>query len=126
MGSQYEAHVVEVVGHTDGVPIKDKLRAASNMDKALMDFVHDKGGEMPPPFDNVGLGMARAVSVAKALREAGLGNEFTILPMSAGPVIAPGDHLAVWTEKPLPDDKRRRIEIRLRRSSIALELSTLR
>lgn len=112
MADEYRAPIIEVIGHTDEVPLGS---AHSNLDRTLIPWLR---GEASAPIagDNVGLGMARAVAVARALRGAGLGTAYTIIPLSAGPFVKPGDH--VTDGRHATDERdRRRIEIRLRRPS---------
>lgn len=109
---RHDAYIVEVVGHTDEVPLSG--RARGDLDRSLVPFLVGGRAAEPVSGDNVGLGMARAVAVARALRRAGLGREFTIIPLSAGPLVKPGD--VVTDGAGGGDDRsRRRIELRLRR-----------
>lgn len=110
----YKARVVEVVGHTDGVPVGPNLRVRANLDNSIAPYIHSHTAIAPVPFDNIGLGMARAVTVARALSSAGLSLKMEILPMSAGSLISLDDRL---NPSGLKDDDRtrRRIEIRIRR-----------
>jgi hypothetical protein len=110
----YQATVIEVIGHTDGVPVGPNLRVKANLDFTLAAFVEGQQSEAPIPFDNAGLGMARAVTMAKMLRASGLGEGFEILPLSAGSLISPSDRYRPSEIKD-NDATRRRIEIRLRR-----------
>jgi len=113
MGRTYDATVIEVIGHTDDVPRQGGGRLPSNLDRTLVPLY--LGAETAPPqaSDNAGLGMARAVSVARFLRLAGLA-EFTIVPLSAGPFLQPDDRTIAGGEA-RADAGRRRIEVRLRR-----------
>ena len=66
--------------------------------------------------DNAGLGYARAVKVAKELKDLPELSEYTILPYSGGPLILRSEEItsgAIIKDDP----SRRRIEIRVRRSS---------
>lgn len=114
LGDIHQAEIVEVVGHTDGVPLHHTTRAGGNLDAMLGRGLDDLAGETLAPSDNVGLGMGRAVAVALALRRAGLEARYVLIPLSAGPLVGPGDNVA---SRPgaTPDAQRRRIEIRLRR-----------
>jgi hypothetical protein len=59
--------------------------------------------------------MARAVSVVVALKRLGLDRQFSIIPLSAGQAVDIGDTVPTGLE-PADDRRRRRIEIRLRRT----------
>lgn len=61
----------------------------------------------------LGLGLARAVSVANALKSEGKLKGATILPLSAAQLILPGD--VITTGQAGAEETRRRIEIRIRR-----------
>jgi flagellar motor protein MotB len=110
----YQANVIEIIGHTDGIAVGPNLRVKANLDFTIAAFVEGQQREAPIPFDNAGLGMARAVAMAKALRESGLAEGYQILPLSAGSLIAPSDRYSPGDLKE-NDQARRRIEIRLRR-----------
>ena len=110
LATEYDAPVIEVVGHTDEVPLGS---GRSDLDRTLIRWLHGGTGT-PVAGDNVGLGMARAVAVARALRAAGLGNGYTIIPLSAGPLVKLGDHITDG-RRATDEQNRRRIELRLRR-----------
>lgn len=114
LGDRYGAQVVEIIGHTDGTSITDRLRVKANLDDFLGQYLDATNNIEVFPYDNVGLGMARAVSVARALKQSGLPAKFDIQPLSAAYLIAPNDRT-----DPAPhgidDAVRRRIEIRIRR-----------
>lgn len=113
LGQKHTAQIVEVIGHTDGVSLGQQRRSTANLDEALTPFFERASAQLPIPFDNVGLGMARALSVARALRENGLPARFDVQPLSAAHMIATTDRVS---PAPARDDpSRRRIEIRLRR-----------
>lgn len=113
-GEKYKAQIVEVIGHTDGTSINDRLRAKANLDEFLGQYLDVSSTVSVFPYDNVGLGISRAVSVARALRQSGLPAEFDIQPLSAAYLIAPNDRTSPAPRR-LDDPTRRRIEIRLRR-----------
>lgn len=109
----YDVDVVEVIGHTDEVPMK----GTTNLDSSL---IPASRGMKPiaslTSSDNAGLGMARAVSVVKVLRaDARLAN-VSILPFSGAQMIVPIDQLADGTQTS-DTPSRRRIEIRVRKST---------
>jgi flagellar motor protein MotB len=110
----HQANVIEIIGHTDGVAVGTNLRVKANLDFTIAGFMDGQQSEAPIPFDNAGLGIARAVAMAKALRAAGLADRFEILPLSAGSLILPSDRYSPGNLKE-NDQSRRRIEIRLRR-----------
>ena len=115
---RYSASIIEIIGHTDEVQIGEGQRSASNIDKVILDVVNNKGEHKKLiPHDNVGLGMARAASVRQLLIDLGLGQEFTILPLSAGPLITVDENITSGSAKATGEEARRRIEIRLRRKS---------
>ena len=109
----YGVDVVEVIGHTDEVP----MVGTSNLDRQLIQASANRfpiGGLTST--DNAGLAIARAVAVVRTLRADPRLRGVTILPLSGGQMIVPVDHVADGTAKG-SDQRRRRIEIRLRRST---------
>ncbi len=113
-GEKYDAQIVEVIGHTDGTSINDRLRVKANLDEFLGQYLDVSSTVAVFPYDNVGLGISRAVSVARALRQSGLPTKFDIQPLSAAYLIAPNDRTSAAPRK-LDDPTRRRIDIRIRR-----------
>lgn len=105
-------NVVEVVGHTDEQPFAGR---PSNLDLLLPRLLRGESSDRLIPSDNAGLGLARAVSVARVLLDDPRLSELRILPMSGAQLISTGDTLSV---KGVHESvrQRRRIEIRLRRS----------
>lgn len=105
---EYNATVVEVIGHTDEQAVSN---THTNLDDELIKCFKEK---CELQFaDNVGLGMARAVRVAKVLMDNKLLEDLTIIPLSGGQLIKPSDELSFG--EPGDDRLRRRIEIRVRR-----------
>lgn len=107
---EYDAEVIEVVGHTDERPI----RGRSNLDDVLVRYL---AGEPLPlrPADNVGLAFARAAAVVLELAPLWEEHGYLVVPLSAGQTLLPGD-LGRATGKDRGDNPfRRTIEIRLRR-----------
>lgn len=109
----YDVDVIEVIGHTDEVPMVGQ----SNLDSSL---IAASGGRVAiadlRSTDNAGLAMARAVAVVRVLRSDPRLAGVTILPLSGGQMIVPVDRMA--NGKASRDDQsRRRIEIRLRKST---------
>jgi len=114
---EYDVNVVEVVGHTDEQSL---LPRYSNLDKTLAPFVEGETSDKLIPSDNAGLGFARAVSVVKVLATDDRLKGLSILPLSGAQMIDIGDKLSTATSH-APAEKRRRIEIRVRRSSPTVE-----
>ncbi len=146
LGEEYQARVVEVVGHTDSVPMlipqpsqerkppsspletattaqtavlpPERKPPSSSLDRKLNDYLSGAKTSVEV-VDNVGLGMMRAASVVRALKELPelQHGGFVFLAMSAGQTIGPDDRPIGAESGPLAgDEKRRRVEIRLRRS----------
>lgn len=113
IGQAYDAQVIEVIGHTDEVPRNATARRLGNLDAVLVPLFLGKAPADPVAADNAGLGMARAVAVARFMRGAGL-EGFTFVPLSAGPFLKPDDSMLTGGEA-RADPARRRIEVRLRR-----------
>lgn len=110
---KFDVDVIEVVGHTDELPIGAR---SSNLDRDLVEVMR---GAKPivalKPGDNAGLGLARSVSVVRNLLQDPRLQGMRVLPMSGAQLIKTNETLADGTEQ--GDVKeRRRIEIRLRKS----------
>ena len=109
----YGVDVVEVIGHTDEVP----MSGPSNLDHKI---IQASANRFPlaglTSTDNAGLALARAVAVVRVLRADPRLKGVTILPLSGGQMIVPVDQAADGSAK-AGDQRRRRIEIRLRRST---------
>jgi len=109
----YEVDIVEVIGHTDEQPVNGR---ASNLDGKLIPALSGNFSiDGLNPADNAGLGMARAVSVARILKADARLAGIRVLPLSGGQMILPGDTLTSGTDKGEAKE-RRRIEIRMRRA----------
>ena len=111
---EFGATIVEVIGHTDDLPI---VREYSNFDNEILDAYN---GSFPvdelKPADNAGLGIARAVSVIKELEKIDSLSNLTFVPLSGGQLILPNDgNLSGNVSGDVRE--RRRIEIRVRRST---------
>jgi hypothetical protein len=120
LSDELGARVIEIVGYTDGVPVSQDRK--STLDQKLNPYLSgDKtlsGDKALSMVDNVGLGMMRAAAVVRALEEMEQLQKrgFTFLAMSAGQTIGPDDRpVGAESGKAAGDEKRRRIEIRLRR-----------
>ena len=107
---EYDADVVEVIGHTDERPIGGR----SNLDAALGEYLT---GDYRPlrPADNVGLAFARAAAVARRLAPLLEERGYLVLALSAGQTLLPGDGGLADGSDPGDNPARRTIEIRLRR-----------
>lgn len=107
----YDVDIVEVIGHTDEQPI---AREETNFDQSVLKVLTGKEpiGTIIPA-DNAGLGLARAIAVANVLRSEQALSGVTVLPLSAGQLILPGDTLTGGQSGDVRE--RRRIEIRIRR-----------
>jgi flagellar motor protein MotB len=111
--ADYGVDVVEVIGHTDEVP----MVGVSNLDKSLIPASASRQPvEALQSTDNAGLAMARAVAVVRILRADARLKGVTILPLSGAQMIVPIDRVADGSATG-SDQRRRRIEIRLRRST---------
>jgi flagellar motor protein MotB len=109
----YGVDVVEVIGHTDEVPMVGQ----SNLDALLIPASASRTSiESLRSTDNSGLAMARAVAVVRLLRADPRLSGTTILPLSGAQMIVPTDKVADGSAAQ-SDQLRRRIEIRLRRST---------
>jgi hypothetical protein len=106
-------NVIEVIGHTDEQPI---VRRPSNLDQTLKSVLQDSTPIIRlTPADNAGLGLARAVSVAKVLQADNRLAPFSILPYSGAQLVDVNDTVSI-TGIGADVRERRRIEIRLRKS----------
>jgi outer membrane protein OmpA-like peptidoglycan-associated protein len=113
---QYKVDVIEVIGHTDEQPIAQR---ASNLDQMLLDTLKPTGSITSlVPADNAGLGLSRAVSVARALMLDSTLRQYRILPYSGGQLIEINERITSGGGGNVAN--RRRIEIRLRRSQESL------
>ena len=112
--SQYDADLIEIIGHTDLQPMS--RARVSNLDTAARDFFQAKTNIALRAKDNVGLGYARALSVTKHLRENPKLQNYTILPYSAAQMITP-DGTITKEGDDFESSQLRRIEIRVRRQN---------
>ena len=112
---KYDVDVIEVVGHTDEQPVG--LRQ-SNLDRDLVPVLKNYADVSSlVPADNAGLGLARAVSVVSVLGRSPQLAGYKMIPLSGAQLVNTDETLAL--DGALPGDirERRRIEIRLRKSS---------
>ncbi|CAN7181817.1 hypothetical protein LJR016_000313 [Devosia sp. LjRoot16] len=114
---QYGANVIEIVGHTDEQVIQPNIEKTSNLDLLAIPAVNGAPGIHLTPIDNAGLGLARAIEVARVLREQPELVSMRVVPLSAGQLMRKGDLLSPGGGEALNDPDRRRIEIRVRRST---------
>jgi flagellar motor protein MotB len=112
LAEKHDVDVIEVTGHTDEQAIVPRN---SNLDQALLPVL--KGSAQVStliPSDNAGLGLSRAVAVARVLLSDQRVQAYRVLPMSGGQLIDVGERVTEGSKGDLKE--RRRIEIRLRRS----------
>ena len=115
--NQYNADVIEIVGHTDEQVIQPNIEKTSNLDLLAIPAVNGAPGVHLTPVDNAGLGLARAIEVARVLRQQPELAGVRVVPLSAGQLMRKGDLLSPGGGEALNDPDRRRIEIRVRRST---------
>ena len=108
----YDADVIEVIGHTDPQPMRDDR--ITNLDDNSVDFLNSNRDISLQAKDNAGLGYARALSVTKELMKVPSLREYTILPYSAAQMITPNEELQSGANN-FDGKQLRRIEIRVRR-----------
>jgi flagellar motor protein MotB len=110
----YDVDVIEVIGHTDEQPVANHV---SNLDHKLTSVTSGESEVGTLQWsDNAGLGLARALSVVELLSADPRLRKFRILPLSAAQLIGTDGRLTRW-EDPGDVRERRRIEIRMRKSS---------
>lgn len=111
---EYQVDLIEVVGHTDEQPIAPR---PSNLDRDLLSVLRgEKEIKTLIPADNAGLGLIRAVAVVETLKKDQRLINFRILPLSGAQLIQEDETLSKGAERPNVRE-RRRIEIRMRKSS---------
>ena len=111
---QFDVDVVEVVGHTDEQPIGGR---PSNLDRDLVSVLRSQANVASlVPADNAGLGLARAVSVVSVLLQSPLLAGHKLIPLSGAQLVNTDETLAVTGARG-DIRERRRIEIRLRKST---------
>jgi flagellar motor protein MotB len=113
----YDVDVIEVIGHTDEVPMVGESNLDSSLIAASMSRL--KVADLRST-DNAGLAMARAVAVVRVLRSDPRLADVAILPLSGAQMIVPVDRMADGRSS-RDDQSRRRIEIRLRKSTAQAE-----
>ncbi len=107
--------LIEVVGHTDGMPVRNR----SNLDD-LADAFNRESMEDLQAGSNMDLGMMRALSIINLLEQERQGGRLPQIryfsPYSAGHMILLDYDLTTAEHHGQDDSTRRRIEIRLRRA----------
>jgi outer membrane protein OmpA-like peptidoglycan-associated protein len=114
IAESFDVDVIEVIGHTDEQPVTNRV---SNLDRHLPSVT--LGGADAGVLqwaDNAGLGLARALAVVKVLASDARLGAFRILPLSGAQLIDTAGRLTTWDEHG-DVRERRRIEIRMRKSS---------
>lgn len=113
----YKCDAIEVVGHTDEVPVKD---LDSNLDQNLATFFSLGQIEDLTPGSNLDLGMMRALAIIQLLTQSRLDGRLSgidfFFPYSAGQVILL-DRQTISEDTGIENRARRRIEIRLLNSA---------
>jgi flagellar motor protein MotB len=112
---KYDVDVIEVVGHTDEQPVGVRQ---SNLDRGLVPVLRNYAEVASlAPADNAGLGLARAVSVVSVLSRSPLLAGYKLIPLSGAQLVNTDETLAIDGFFSGDVRERRRIEIRLRKSS---------
>jgi hypothetical protein len=110
----FDVDVIEVIGHTDEQPVSGQT---SNLDRRLAAVTLGESGVGGLQWaDNAGLGLARALAVVELLSADPRLRGFRILPLSAAQLIGTDGRITHWEgQSDVPE--RRRIEIRMRKST---------
>ena len=114
IAAAFQVDVIEVIGHTDERALPGGL---SNLDRELPAATAGyKSIGALQPADNAGLGLARALAVVNVLASDLRLRNFRILPLSGAQLIGTDGRLTRWDEQG-DVRERRRIEIRMRKST---------
>jgi flagellar motor protein MotB len=114
IADSYDVDVIEVIGHTDEQAVNGRV---SNLDRALASVTGGTSGAGVLQWaDNAGLGLARALSVVERLSADSRLRNFRILPLSAAQLIGTDGRITRWDSHG-DVRERRRIEIRMRKST---------
>jgi outer membrane protein OmpA-like peptidoglycan-associated protein len=114
IADSYDVDVIEVIGHTDEQAVNGR---GSNLDRALAAVTAGTSGAGVLQWaDNAGLGLARALSVVERLSADPRLRNFRILPLSAAQLIGTDGRITRWDVRG-DVRERRRIEIRMRKST---------
>jgi len=112
--SEYDADLIEVIGHTDLQPMS--MARVTNLDKSALEYFETADKVSLRARDNAGLGYARALSVTKHLLQTPELKDYTILPYSAAQMVTP-NHTITSKDDNFNSSQLRRIEIRVRRQN---------
>ena len=112
--SEYDADLIEVIGHTDLQPMS--MARVTNLDKSALEYFETTDKVSLRARDNAGLGYARALSVTKYLLQTPELKDYTILPYSAAQMVTP-NHTITTKDDNFDSSQLRRIEIRVRRQN---------
>ena len=112
--SEYDADLIEVIGHTDLQPMS--MARVTNLDKSALKYFETTDKVSLRARDNAGLGYARALSVTKHLLQTPELKDYTILPYSAAQMVTP-NHTITTKDDKFDSSQLRRIEIRVRRQN---------
>jgi flagellar motor protein MotB len=108
---------IEVIGHTDSLPVNS---GRSNLDENLIQAFNQQQTPQLVPGSNLDLGMMRALSIIRYLKQAQKEGELTqikyFLPYSAGQMLKP-NHTLDTSAQTTENERRRRIEMRLLKST---------
>lgn len=108
---------IEVIGHTDNLPVSG---GQSNLDEQLIRAFNQAQTPNLIPGSNLDLGMMRALSIIRYLKQAQQQGRLTqidyFLPYSAGQMLKP-NHTLDTSPETRENARRRRIEMRLLKSS---------
>jgi outer membrane protein OmpA-like peptidoglycan-associated protein len=114
IAAAFQVDVIEVIGHTDERALPG---GQSNLDRELPAAMSGyKSIGALQPADNAGLGLARALAVVNVLASDLRLRKFRILPLSGAQLIGTDGRLTHWDEQG-DVRERRRIEIRMRKST---------
>jgi outer membrane protein OmpA-like peptidoglycan-associated protein len=114
IAGSFDVDVIEVIGHTDEQPVSNR---PSNLDRSLAGVTLGNSETASLQWgDNAGLGLARALAVVKVLSSDYRLTAFRILPFSGAQLIGTDGRLTRWDGKG-DVRERRRIEIRMRKST---------
>jgi outer membrane protein OmpA-like peptidoglycan-associated protein len=112
---QYDADVIEVIGHTDLQRMRQGIYT-TNLDAEALRFFTSENDFTLSAKDNAGLGYARALSVTKQLKNIPELKDYTILPYSGAQLISPDETINLDPDQ-FDSSQLRRIEIRVRRKN---------
>lgn len=108
---------IEVIGHTDNLPVSG---GRSNLDEKLIRAFNQAETPNLVPGSNLDLGMMRALSIIRYLKQAQQQGRLTeieyFLPYSAGQMLKP-NHTLDTSPAATGNESRRRIEMRLLKST---------